>query len=330
MATMPVNPQTAAQSDPGLFDKWRSWLGSPENRNAMLQTGLALMQPLQPGQSQFSHIASSIGEGLGAAGRTEARMREEQIAQDKLNRELEQQALDAEVKRTGLELDKLNTQSQIGSRAASDAAERARLGLEEKKLVNDTRYTDAQIANLQSQSDTREGDLARKTAADKATADALATKNALEREKLAITQEIAQARQAGDAKRAQQAEARLAQTDQKIAISQQRLQQAEAAAQRISLQSMFKARDAVTKDVWTAANDPYAVEPRSMDELLAERIRLQQETDRLLGVPGSGQSTGNQPPPSPTSGRVPQEGDIVTNGRGQRLVLRNNQWQPLP
>lgn len=131
-----VNPQSAAQSDPGLFEKWRGWLGAPQNRAALLQTGLSLMQPVPIGQSQFGHIASALGQGLGAAGRAESRIAGEAKEQAKLARELEGENLDREIKRTGLELDRQNTQSLIGDRAEQRRIALARLGLdtEESKL----------------------------------------------------------------------------------------------------------------------------------------------------------------------------------------------------
>lgn len=72
MATLPVQapspvggalsaPQTAPA--PGLADRWRAWVQQPQNRTALLQTGLALMQPLSLGQSPIGHIADAIGQG---------------------------------------------------------------------------------------------------------------------------------------------------------------------------------------------------------------------------------------------------------------------------
>lgn len=153
MVGEPINPQTAAQSDPGLFDKWRAWLGSEQNRAALLQTGLSLMQPVQPGQSQFGHIASSIGEGLGAAGRTEARLRAEELAQQKLDRELSADELDREIKRSGLELDKLNTQSLIADRVQGNKLALERLGLDKSQAGLTKAKTEAEIANLQGKGD---------------------------------------------------------------------------------------------------------------------------------------------------------------------------------
>lgn len=131
-----MTPQSAPMSDPGLFDKWKDWLGAPQNRAALLQTGLSLMQPVQMGQSQFGHIASSIGQGLGAAGRAEGRIAKEKLSEEDRARQIEGENLDREIKRSGLELDRMNTQSMIGDRAKDTALAQSRLGLdtEESKL----------------------------------------------------------------------------------------------------------------------------------------------------------------------------------------------------
>lgn len=326
---IPVNPQTAAQSDPGLFDKWRGWLGEPQNRAALLQTGLSLMQPMQG--SQFSHIAGAVGQGLGAAGRTESRIQAEGLARDKINRELDAAALDQEIKRTGLELDKANSQSLIGQRNASVGIDRAKLGLDEKKLGNDTRYTDAQIANLQSQSDTRAGGLELKQQVEANRQAGLREKQSLEQQKLQLQQEKLRISAAGDAKQAQLIDARIKQIDTGIGQADKKVQSSTDALAKINTQAMFKARDNITKDVWTAANDPYAMEPRSQDELLAKRIELQRKADEAMGVGGSGQSGGVTPPgvsPPAPSAEAPR---IKRNPKtGQQVILRNGQWVPYP
>lgn len=142
-------PQTAAQSDPGLFDKWRGWLSNPQNRTALLQTGLSLMQAPQPGQNRIAHIGGAIGQGLAAAGRSEARTTAEARQQAKLDRELESETLDREIKRSGVELDRLNTESLIGSRKSSTANEAAGLGIRQKESEAGLEKTKAEIANLQ-------------------------------------------------------------------------------------------------------------------------------------------------------------------------------------
>lgn len=321
---MVENPQSAPMSDPGLFDKWRGWLGMPQNRAALLQTGLSLLQPVQPGQSQFGHIASSIGQGLGAAGRAEARIAGEERDQAKLDREIEGEALDREIKRSGQELDRLNTMSQIEDRTADRSLARARLG-------NDTRLTNAQIANYESQSETREGGLDLRRNAEQAKQTAVADKQRLEQEKLALAQEVAKARAVGDETRARQAEAKIKQTDTQIALSAKKVAEAEAKAQNITLQSMFKNKQAIAKDVWEAANDPYAPNQVPMEELIRRRVELDSQIDSALGMSGQrGQSTGQQPPPSPTPSTA-EKPRIKRNPKtGEQVILRDGQWVRYP
>lgn len=54
---------------PDLAGRWRNWLADPVNRASLLQTGIALLQPMTGGQSPIGHIASSIGQGAALQGR---------------------------------------------------------------------------------------------------------------------------------------------------------------------------------------------------------------------------------------------------------------------
>lgn len=320
-----MTPQSAPMSDPSLFDKWKDWLGAPQNRAALLQTGLSLMQPVQAGQSQFGHIASSIGQGLGAAGRAEGRIAKEKLSEEERARQIEGEALDREIKRSGLELDRLNTQSQIGDRAADTAIARQRLGI-------DSRVADAQIENYKSQSDTREGGLDLRRGVEEAKQKATADKLALEQQKLGLAQEVAQARAAGDMKKAQLLEARIKQTDAQIAISAKKLAEAESKAQNITLQSMFKNKEKIASDVWTAANDPYAVDPVPMEELVKRRLELDSTLNQQLGIGGQrGQLAPGQTPPSPAPSTSDTRILIKRNPQtGQQVILKDGKWVPYP
>lgn len=53
----------------GLQEKWRSWLADPANRAALIQSGVALMQPVSIGQSPFGHLGQAIGAGAEASAR---------------------------------------------------------------------------------------------------------------------------------------------------------------------------------------------------------------------------------------------------------------------
>lgn len=61
--TNPTRPASNAGT------KWSDWLGKPENRALLAQAGLALMQPVSPGQSFGGHVAGAIGQGFEARDR---------------------------------------------------------------------------------------------------------------------------------------------------------------------------------------------------------------------------------------------------------------------
>ena len=64
----------------GLFDRWNSWIDRPGNRAAMMQFGIAMLQPMQPGENWLSHGANALGYG----GEAEARVAQQQQHEDLL------------------------------------------------------------------------------------------------------------------------------------------------------------------------------------------------------------------------------------------------------
>lgn len=79
-------------SQPGYQKAWNAWTSKPENNAALLQFGIAMLQPRAPGQSGIGSIANSIGEAGGAMGRVEDQRRAEElqnatIADKEANRE---------------------------------------------------------------------------------------------------------------------------------------------------------------------------------------------------------------------------------------------------
>lgn len=54
---------------PDLATRWKSWASKPENAAALMQTGIAMLQPLQVGQNTLGSIASSVGQGFEARDR---------------------------------------------------------------------------------------------------------------------------------------------------------------------------------------------------------------------------------------------------------------------
>lgn len=60
-------PAQAAQSDPGLAQRWRDFLGDPASRAALISFGAQLAQPVAVGQNTMGHIGQAIGKaGEGA------------------------------------------------------------------------------------------------------------------------------------------------------------------------------------------------------------------------------------------------------------------------
>ncbi len=51
--------------------EWNNWMAKPSNRAAMMQFGVAMMQPIGIGQSAIGNIANAVGEGGEAANRVE-------------------------------------------------------------------------------------------------------------------------------------------------------------------------------------------------------------------------------------------------------------------
>lgn len=95
----PSTNATDASSTP-VHDAWSQWTSNPANNAALLQFGIAMLQPRAPGQSGIGAAANAIGEAGGAAGRVTA-------AQD---------AEDAAATKTA------DTESQIAARAATSKA----------------------------------------------------------------------------------------------------------------------------------------------------------------------------------------------------------------
>ena len=91
-------PQELPSADPGLTSQWMQFLQKPEVRTALLQFGITLLQPKQPGETAVSRI----GAGVGAAGRaverfTETRTEREAAATGSRR---EEERLDLERRRT--------------------------------------------------------------------------------------------------------------------------------------------------------------------------------------------------------------------------------------
>lgn len=63
----------APSFDPGkLYDSWNQWIDKPNNRAALMQFGIAMLQPVGMGETGVSHFANALGYGGEAAQRVTA------------------------------------------------------------------------------------------------------------------------------------------------------------------------------------------------------------------------------------------------------------------
>lgn len=77
-------PEATQGQDPGLADRWRSFLGDPASRAALISFGLQLAQPVALGQNTLGHI----GQAFGAAG--ESATKSHKLAEGDVERESKQ------------------------------------------------------------------------------------------------------------------------------------------------------------------------------------------------------------------------------------------------
>lgn len=86
-----------------LKGKWDSFLSSDENRSALLQFGLALMQPVGVGQTTAGHIGQAIGAGAEASGRV--RQQDIELEEAQAKRRREEEGLDLRRMESGANID---------------------------------------------------------------------------------------------------------------------------------------------------------------------------------------------------------------------------------
>lgn len=65
----PQDSQSSDQSKSKLRAAWDGWTSRPENNAALLQFGLAMLQPRAPGQSGVGQFANAVGQGAEASDR---------------------------------------------------------------------------------------------------------------------------------------------------------------------------------------------------------------------------------------------------------------------
>lgn len=72
---------------------WRAWVSRPENRAALVQAGIQLLQPLGVGQTVGGQVGQAIGSGLSARDRVVTGQQEQE--QQSLQNSIAQQEADA-------------------------------------------------------------------------------------------------------------------------------------------------------------------------------------------------------------------------------------------
>ena len=101
-----------------LKGQWDQFLSSDQNRSALLQFGLALMQPVSPGQTGAGHIGQAIGAGAEASGRVE-------------KQDIARELAEADARRAERKLDISATESAAGINNAEARLAEARAGREQ-------------------------------------------------------------------------------------------------------------------------------------------------------------------------------------------------------
>lgn len=125
-------PQDNAPS-PDLTGQWRTWMADPQNRAALLQTGLQLMQPVGLGQTVGGHVGQAIGAGGEAAGRVRE---EERTEAEQRRRESESESRNTlrEARATAAEARAGSREAGLGLRAGQLDVARQRIELEAQRL----------------------------------------------------------------------------------------------------------------------------------------------------------------------------------------------------
>lgn len=120
-------PQRAPEA--GLAGQWGDWLAKPHNKAALMQFGIAMMQPMGFGETPLSKVGSSLGEAGEASQRVHKQETEDEAA-DTQNTLREARAGAAET-RAGAATTRAQA-AQATAEAAGSRAETARMGLESK------------------------------------------------------------------------------------------------------------------------------------------------------------------------------------------------------
>lgn len=75
----PGDTSSEDASKPGFQKAWNQWTSKPENNAALLQFGLAMLQPRSPGQSGIGAAANAVAQGGEASGRVIANQKADDL-----------------------------------------------------------------------------------------------------------------------------------------------------------------------------------------------------------------------------------------------------------
>lgn len=118
--TQDSQDQTTGQDRSDPHGEWRDWMSRPSNRAALMQFGIAMMQPIGIGQSAIGNIANAVGEGGEAAQR---------VGQQELLRQREESQEDLRGAQADLAGQRAGVQGDLANArmiAANAAEERAK------------------------------------------------------------------------------------------------------------------------------------------------------------------------------------------------------------
>lgn len=113
----PAQNPTAPSGGSRLADEWRSFAAAPEGRAALIQAGIAMLQPRSPGQTAIGQVANAIGQG-GEAAQNVVSQREKEADSQSL-RDYRKNTGEASQAKGEAALLNANTRELLGGRGAT-------------------------------------------------------------------------------------------------------------------------------------------------------------------------------------------------------------------
>lgn len=104
-------------SAPGVADQWRSFLGSTSGRSALVQAGMAMLQPRGAGQTALGQVASAVGSGGEAAARVDENARV--LREDTSKQSLREADAEGKLLRADAATLNADTRARLGTNGAS-------------------------------------------------------------------------------------------------------------------------------------------------------------------------------------------------------------------